>query len=140
MVVRWSDASFIEDQDQWWHAGHLPRGLLYATGATHIADVFARAELDDDYRDGTLSVAATVGGPGAGRVARGAPARSARADGPGRAARAEPPKLRVPAAAPVVGGGPGALHPRRHARRGGGRASPAASASAASRYAMGGCS
>jgi beta-galactosidase len=26
VVVRWSDASFVEDQDQWWHAG-LPRSI-----------------------------------------------------------------------------------------------------------------
>jgi len=63
VVVRWSDASFIEDQDQWWHAG-LSRGVyLYATGATQIADVFARGELDDAYRDGRLAVTASVGGP-----------------------------------------------------------------------------
>ena len=26
-VVKWSDASYVEDQDQWWHGGHPPRGL-----------------------------------------------------------------------------------------------------------------
>ena len=42
-VVRWSDASFVEDQDQWWHAG-ISRGVyLYAGG---IEDVFARAGAD----------------------------------------------------------------------------------------------
>ena len=64
-VVRWSDASFVEDQDQWWHAGISREVLLYATGRTHIADVLARGELDDDYRDGTLVVDATVEGPDA---------------------------------------------------------------------------
>ena len=47
VVVRWSDASFVEDQDQWWHAGLSREVYLYATGATYIADVFARGDLDD---------------------------------------------------------------------------------------------
>ena len=64
-VVRWSDASFVEDQDQWWHAGISREVLLYTTGATHIADVFARGELEDDYRGGTLAVDASVEGPDA---------------------------------------------------------------------------
>ena len=64
-VVRWSDASFVEDQDQWWHAGISREVLLYSTGKTHIADLFARGELDDDYRDGTLAVDAGVAGPDA---------------------------------------------------------------------------
>ena len=62
-VVRWSDASFIEDQDQWWHAGIAREVLLYATGTTYIADVFARGELRDDLRDGLLAIDARVDGP-----------------------------------------------------------------------------
>jgi beta-galactosidase len=43
-VVRWSDASFVEDQDQWWHAG-LARGVyLRADGA--ITDLFVHAEMN----------------------------------------------------------------------------------------------
>jgi len=62
-VVRWSDASFIEDQDQWWHAGIAREVLLYATGTTYIADVFARGELNGDLRDGVLAVEVRVEGP-----------------------------------------------------------------------------
>jgi beta-galactosidase len=55
-VVQWSDASFVEDQDQWWHGG-LPRDVfLYATPREHIADVFARG-----HADGRLQV--DVAGP-----------------------------------------------------------------------------
>jgi beta-galactosidase len=51
-VVQWSDASFVEDQDQWWHGG-LPRSIfLYATPREHIADVFARGDMH-----GNLSLA-----------------------------------------------------------------------------------
>jgi beta-galactosidase len=48
-VVQWSDASFVEDQDQWWHGG-LPRDVfLYATPREHIADVFARGTADGHF-------------------------------------------------------------------------------------------
>jgi beta-galactosidase len=59
VVVRWSDASFVEDQDQWWHAG-IARHVHVYTGA--IEDVFARATLGDDYRRGLLSVTAAAAG------------------------------------------------------------------------------
>ena len=116
VVVRWSDASFIEDQDQWWHAGLSRDVYLYATGATHIADVFARAELDDDYLGGRLSLGVSVGGPGDGHMLE------ARLFDPGGRTVAmatfqgalEAPG---PGAAPMVGRGPGPLHPCRHARR-----------------------
>jgi beta-galactosidase len=63
VVVRWSDASFLEDQDQWWHAG-ISRGVrLIGTPATHVADVFARAGLDEGCRRGRLSLSVEVGGP-----------------------------------------------------------------------------
>ena len=42
-VVRWSDASFVEDQDQWWHAG-ISRDVYLDAGS--IDDVFARAAAD----------------------------------------------------------------------------------------------
>jgi beta-galactosidase len=62
VVARWSDASFVEDQDQWWHAG-IARGVrLYATPPTHVADVFACADLDDEYRHGLLSIAVDLRG------------------------------------------------------------------------------
>jgi beta-galactosidase len=38
-VVRWSDGSFLEDQDHWWMAGLHREVQLIATGPTHIADL-----------------------------------------------------------------------------------------------------
>ena len=138
VVVRWSDASFIEDQDQWWHAGLSRPVYLYATGATHIADVFARGELDDAYRDGRLAVAASVGGP----------ASTASSSSP-----AGPAGRRCIATAAFDGRSSCRQLPRRWSaedpalytlvvslRGGPARASPAASASAASRFATAGCS
>ncbi|MFE9649532.1 glycoside hydrolase family 2 TIM barrel-domain containing protein [Streptomyces sp. NPDC006365] len=50
-VIKWSDASHIEDQDQWWHAGITRSVLLYATDALHLGDVTVQAR-----RDGRLRV------------------------------------------------------------------------------------
>ncbi|MFD7433701.1 glycoside hydrolase family 2 TIM barrel-domain containing protein [Streptomyces sp. NPDC059861] len=49
-VVKWSDASHIEDQDQWWHGGITRPVLLYATDPLYLADVTVRARRDGDLR------------------------------------------------------------------------------------------
>ncbi|MBA4863702.1 DUF4981 domain-containing protein [Streptomyces sp. PSKA54] len=43
-VVKWSDASHIEDQDHWWHGGITRSVLLYATDPLHLADVKVQAD------------------------------------------------------------------------------------------------
>jgi beta-galactosidase len=63
LVIRWSDASFIEDQDHWWMAGIHREVYLYSTDAVHIADVFAVADLEDDYATGRLKITAHLGFP-----------------------------------------------------------------------------
>jgi beta-galactosidase len=60
-VVKWSDASFIEDQDQWWMGGIHRDVFLFSTGRVWIEDVFARATLDDAYTDGALSAEVRLG-------------------------------------------------------------------------------
>ena len=40
-VVKWSDATFVEDQDQWWHGGITRSVFLYATGRPYLADIKA---------------------------------------------------------------------------------------------------
>ncbi|MFI1393657.1 glycoside hydrolase family 2 TIM barrel-domain containing protein [Streptomyces sp. NPDC020681] len=57
-VVKWSDASHIEDQDQWWHGGITRSVLLYATDPLHLADVKVRAD-----QGGSLRVDCQVRGP-----------------------------------------------------------------------------
>jgi beta-galactosidase len=64
VVVKWSDASFIEDQDQWWMGGLHREVYVYCTGAVHLADVFATAGLENHYRDGRLDAKVRVGFPG----------------------------------------------------------------------------
>lgn len=49
-VVKWSDASHIEDQDQWWHGGITRRVLLYATDPLYLADMTVRAPLSGELR------------------------------------------------------------------------------------------
>ncbi|MBD0841369.1 glycoside hydrolase family 2 TIM barrel-domain containing protein [Streptomyces sp. TRM68416] len=49
-VVKWSDASHIEDQDQWWHGGITRSVLLYATDPLYLADVTVRARADGELR------------------------------------------------------------------------------------------
>jgi beta-galactosidase len=59
-VVKWSDASYIEDQDQWWHGGITRSVFLYSTPRVHLADVRAAAGLADDLATGTLEITVEV--------------------------------------------------------------------------------
>jgi len=56
IVVKWSDASFIEDQDHWWMAGIYRDVYLRSTPINSIADLFATASLDDEYETGKLNL------------------------------------------------------------------------------------
>jgi Beta-galactosidase/beta-glucuronidase len=60
-VVKWSDATYIEDQDQWWHGGISRSVFLYATGPVYLADVKTIAGLADDLSTGTLDLTGIVG-------------------------------------------------------------------------------
>ncbi|MBN1933250.1 MAG: glycoside hydrolase family 2, partial [Anaerolineae bacterium] len=60
VVIRWSDGSYLEDQDHWRMAGIYRDVYLYATPRVHLFDFFARAGLDDGYKNGLLQVEARV--------------------------------------------------------------------------------
>jgi beta-galactosidase len=60
-VVKWSDASYVEDQDQWWMGGVFRDVFIYSTGDAWIEDVCARAEPDAGFRDGTLRLDVKLG-------------------------------------------------------------------------------
>ena len=60
-VVKWSDATYIEDQDQWWHGGISRSVYLYTTGPVSVADLVARAGLADDLTTGTLDLDVDLG-------------------------------------------------------------------------------
>jgi beta-galactosidase len=60
-VLRWSDSSYIEDQDQWWMAGIYRDVYLYSTADAYLADVFARADYDVQTGDGLLTIDTPLG-------------------------------------------------------------------------------
>lgn len=55
-VYRWSDGSYLEDQDMWRLSGIYRRVYLFSTPAVHIEDFFVRTELDGKYENGRLLV------------------------------------------------------------------------------------
>ena len=61
MVVRYSDASYIEDQDQWWYGGLHRSVCLYSTAPVYIADADIRPTLADGFHSGSVVTSVTVG-------------------------------------------------------------------------------
>ncbi|MBW7883681.1 MAG: DUF4981 domain-containing protein [Caldilineaceae bacterium] len=59
-VFRWSDGSYLEDQDFWRLSGIFRDVYLWAAPSLHVRDFFVRTELDQLYRDATLRVTAKV--------------------------------------------------------------------------------
>ncbi|MGH0037309.1 MAG: glycoside hydrolase family 2 TIM barrel-domain containing protein [Myxococcota bacterium] len=61
-VVRWSDGTFLEDQDHWFMAGLQRSVFLLSPGPVALRDVAVDASLDDACRDGVLAVRVEVDG------------------------------------------------------------------------------
>jgi len=59
-AYRWSDGSYLEDQDFWRISGIDRNVYLYSTQQVRIADFFAHPELDAAYKNGTLAVDVTL--------------------------------------------------------------------------------
>jgi len=55
-VIRWSDGSFLEDQDHWRLSGIHREVMLLAEPKLRIADFHWQAKLDKDYKDAVLSI------------------------------------------------------------------------------------
>ncbi len=55
-VIRWSDGSFLEDQDQWRLSGIHREVYLMAEPALRIADFYYQTKLDKNYTDALLSI------------------------------------------------------------------------------------
>lgn len=55
-VMRWTDGSFLEDQDHWRLSGIHREVMLLAEPKLRIADFFCQTKLDKDYKDATLSI------------------------------------------------------------------------------------
>jgi len=68
MVIRWSDGSYLEDQDMWWLSGIFRDVSLLSKPKHHIRDVFITPDLDACYRDGSLAVKTRIHAPSNYRV------------------------------------------------------------------------
>ena len=55
-VYRWSDASYLEDQDFWRLSGIFRDVYLWSTPKTHIRDFVVSATLDDSYQKGLFQL------------------------------------------------------------------------------------
>ena len=59
-VTKWSDATFIEDQDQWWHGGITRSVKLYATNKVFIETFKTVTGLDKNGTTGILAIEANL--------------------------------------------------------------------------------
>lgn len=62
-VFRWSDGSWLEDQDFWRLSG-VARGVyMYARNSTRLGDIRVVTDLDENYKNATLKLTADVVNP-----------------------------------------------------------------------------
>ncbi|WP_227779234.1 glycoside hydrolase family 2 TIM barrel-domain containing protein [Haladaptatus pallidirubidus] len=59
-VFRWSDGSYLENQDMWHFAGIFRDVSLYSTPNAHLRDYFLQPSLDSNYKNGALHVDAEI--------------------------------------------------------------------------------
>ncbi|NOZ56295.1 MAG: DUF4981 domain-containing protein, partial [Calditrichaeota bacterium] len=59
-VYRWSDGSYLEDQDMWRFSGIYRDVYLFSTPPLHIRDFAAHTDLDRRYRDATLRLRVSI--------------------------------------------------------------------------------
>lgn len=59
-VYRWSDASWLEDQDFWRLSGIFRDVYLYSIRNNHVYDFFANTILDEQYQNAELSIRANL--------------------------------------------------------------------------------
>jgi len=63
-VYKWSNGSYIEDQDMWWLSGVFRDVYACAPPETHVADVDCRTDLDDEYADAEFAATVDVANAG----------------------------------------------------------------------------
>ncbi|WP_108812084.1 glycoside hydrolase family 2 TIM barrel-domain containing protein [Sphingorhabdus sp. Alg231-15] len=71
MVIKWSDATWIEDQDHWYHGGLHRSVHIESRGATHIADQSIIADFDAESGKGQLHCSVKIDGSSSGWTVRG---------------------------------------------------------------------
>jgi len=55
-VYRWSDGSYLEDQDFWHLSGIFRDVYLFSTSSLHIRDFWVVTDLDENYEDAAVNV------------------------------------------------------------------------------------
>ena len=55
-VIQYSDAAYVEDQDQWWHAGIVRNVTLLSRPVNRIEDICVTSTLDDSLENGLLKL------------------------------------------------------------------------------------
>ncbi|MFW6309359.1 MAG: glycoside hydrolase family 2 TIM barrel-domain containing protein, partial [bacterium] len=55
-VLKWSDGSYLEDQDMWYLSGIFREVYLYTVPELHIFDCSVQTILDENYRDAELKM------------------------------------------------------------------------------------
>ena len=67
-VMRWCDGSYGEDQDFWRFTGIAREVYLYSRPKVHIQDLAILQDLTNNYKDGHLTVSATMAGTKASKL------------------------------------------------------------------------
>ena len=62
---RWSDGSYLEDQDMWRLSGIFRDVYLWSPPKAHLCDLEVKTDLDGQYKDATLGVLVTLENSGA---------------------------------------------------------------------------
>lgn len=70
MVVRWCDATWIEDQDHWNHGGLHRSVFLESRAATHVQDLIVDTDYDPEVGAGKATIRVEVAGASVGYRAR----------------------------------------------------------------------
>lgn len=60
-VLKWCDSNYIEDQDQFWHAGIYRDVFLYSTENAWLQDVFAETDYDLLTKEGVFDLQVQLG-------------------------------------------------------------------------------
>jgi beta-galactosidase len=60
-VLKWCDANYVEDQDQWWQAGIIRDVFLYTTDHAYLHDVFVNGDFNSETSEGRLALDVQLG-------------------------------------------------------------------------------
>ncbi len=60
IVYKWSDGSYVEDQDMWWLSGIFRDVSLICRKPVHVFDYFVRTDFDDNYENAILDITVDI--------------------------------------------------------------------------------